>query len=269
MVVQAAQGLLDALRSAQPQSLGAILSAVRESDATAELLKLAASLAPAEEREVGWELLGQICRAASLQSLPPVDVGTFVKTVQTTLRVTLWKYSHELMCTEGTLNAAALRAAEAVAESWPAACPRFATIVVDIGKMLALAPDLAVRRACVGLLCTLSCSADLREPLLRAGVLPHLRGVLEPETPSLRPLSAAVALANLVGSSEAEPSEAIVGTELAPMLIEKLSGGFRATMRASQRPGPTSASEQESDEVGVRPLTMVRLLPPVCLAGRA
>jgi len=110
MVVQAAQGLLDALRSAQPQSLGAILSAVRESDATAELLKLAASLAPAEEREVGWELLGQICRAASLQSLPPVDVGTFVKTVQTTLRVTLWKYSHELMCTEGTLNAAALRA---------------------------------------------------------------------------------------------------------------------------------------------------------------
>jgi hypothetical protein len=263
-ILRSAEGLLRLYTQLPPLQLARVVTSVRDSGAASQLLGLAASLNPVEEREVAWELLWRIARAASRQPLPTVDVAAFVKTLQTTLRVSNWKYSHDLLCSEATLNAAALRAAEALAAGWPAACPRFVSIVPDIVTMLTNAPAPTVRRACVNLLSTLSCSSDLHEALLKTSAAGALRAVLESDGESLHPLAAAVCLANLLGGSDEPVTTGSGSTDIsgiAPLLIERLVGALRVAVRSpsslhDRRP---AQPEEAEDAVSTRALTMALL----------
>lgn len=261
-LLRSAEDLLRLYTRLPPLQLTHVISAVQDSRAAVELLALAASLNPVEEREMAWELLWRIARAAVRQPLPAVDVTMFVNTLQTTLRVSNWKYSHDLLCSEASLNAAALRAAESLAAGWPAACPRFVAIVPDVVTMLAAAPAPAVRRACVSLLSTLSCSTDLHQALLRTAVIGSLRTVLESDRDTLHPLAAAVGLANLIGGNDDPVVTGSGSTDLstlAPLLIERLVGGLRIAVRSPHslhdRPG-AQREEDKIDDVATRSLTM-------------
>ena len=251
MVVQAAQGLLDALRNttASPARYSRPCGVRRDGG----LLKLAAS--SRRRRSARWaQAAGPDLPRRELIAAPSASGPS---SRPWTTCVTLWKYSHELMCAS-TLNAAALRAAE----RWPKA-----------RRLPALRDDRRRHRQDAGARARPRRAARLRRAALHALVQ---RGPARAATaggnaaapawragagtPSLRPLSAAVALACLSGQ-RAEPSKAVSARSSRRADREAGRRFPRSHARLAAAGADARAEQETRSACGA---DQVRLLPPVC-----
>jgi hypothetical protein len=246
--IRATERLLRVCKEVGSADLGEIQRVALAHGAGRGLLDLAGGLGPAVERELGFRTLAALSApgeqaAAFVRTVTETTGGrSLQKSLQTSLRVSNWKFSHELVCNEVSLSCAALHSAVAAVVACPASASRFGSTVPDVVAMLEATPEAEVRRACIALICALSGIESMHGTLIRAKATSPLRSMLVSGSKELQPRDVAMTLANLIGEEEDEDT-----VEMDTHLVEILVSAFAKAV---------SPTETDADTRPMRSLAM-------------